>query len=462
MKYHGYGRSGPVRSALCEVLAVQIKIFSRMAYTVLWRGHVKSTLIALLLAAIVPSMASAQDPLAPPPEGPQVSLGERGFSVESPGFKLKLGVYFHIDARIFAEGDPQGIDTLVLRRARPVLEGTLFWRLDYRLMVDFGDGRTSLEDAYVDARALDAQELVLRLGKFKAPFGLDRLLTDTATWFVERGYPTQLVPNRDVGVMVWGDVVDGLLHYDVGVFDGALDGGSLDTDADNGKDLAVRLFVKPLRTIGVDAVRDLGIGGAITYGSVDGTDAAPSLPQIRTPGLVPFFRYLADATLPDSTVVADGERFRATVQGSWYWGRLSLLGEWVLSQTRARIGANAARLTNTAWEAQASFLLTDDVANEKGVEPRSPLDIAAGTWGAFELLAQITGVKLDSGSFPAFASPDVSARAALTFVGGLTWYANRSFRLLLNIDHTRFDGGAAAGADRGPETVFLARAQARF
>ena len=38
--------------------------------------------------------------------------------------------------------------------------------------------------------------------------------------FAERGLPTNLAPNRDIGLSIGGDVSEGLFAYQVGVFDG--------------------------------------------------------------------------------------------------------------------------------------------------------------------------------------------------------------------------------------------------
>ena len=52
----------------------------------------------------------------------------------------------------------QGADTFVLRRVRPILEGTLFKNFDVRLTPDFGGGTTVLQDAYVDLRFTSGRE----------------------------------------------------------------------------------------------------------------------------------------------------------------------------------------------------------------------------------------------------------------------------------------------------------------
>ena len=60
-------------------------------------------------------------------------------------------------------------------------------------------------------------------------------------------------------------------------------------------------------------------------------------------------------------------------------------------------------------------------------------------------------VGISPGSTPA------NARKAATYGLGLNWYLNENLKWVLNYEHTNFDGGAASGADRADEDVFLTR-----
>ena len=92
-------------------------------------------------------------------------------------------------------------------------------------MPDFGGGETELFDAYIEMTHFP--EASLRVGKFKGPFGLERLQSATSLMFLERGFPTSLGPNRDVGIQLSENSERGFSHA-VGVFNGVADGGSSD------------------------------------------------------------------------------------------------------------------------------------------------------------------------------------------------------------------------------------------
>lgn len=161
-------------------------------------------------------------------------------------------------------------------------------------MPDFGGGKTELQDAWLDFKYFPQAKL--QVGKFKTPFGIERLQSGTDTLFIERGLPNNLVPNRDIGVALHGDLFDGKLSYAAGVFNGVADGASLDSDIDNNKEFAGRIFIKPWKESGnwlFDwlLLDGLGVGFAVTTGKADGTSSATYLPSYKTPGQQTFFSY---------------------------------------------------------------------------------------------------------------------------------------------------------------------------
>ncbi len=65
------------------------------------------------------------------------------------------------------------INTLLIRRAQPYMEGRLPYGVSFLINPDFGGGTTVLQDAYLGLDLSDA--LRFRFGKFRPPFGLERL-----------------------------------------------------------------------------------------------------------------------------------------------------------------------------------------------------------------------------------------------------------------------------------------------
>ena len=290
---------------------------------------------------VKPMTAPAAQPVPPPPPAPPptptakpdfvTANSKDGFSIQSGdgAFQLKIKGYLQTDDRLFVEDPPSGDGSEVLiRRARPIVEATVYQYYKLRIMPDFGRGRTELQDAY--AETLYKFPVNVRVGKFKPPVGLERLQSATALMFPERGLPTNLVPNRDIGLQLQGVLGDGLFEYAAGVFDGTPDGSSVDTDSDDQKEFAGRVFVTPFKSGGA-AINQLGFGVAGTVGKERGETAATQVAPYKTSGQVNFFTYLA-ATL------ADGMHYRVSPQATYYVGPFGVLAEYVLSSQEVSSG----------------------------------------------------------------------------------------------------------------------------
>ena len=392
---------------------------------------------------------------------PAIGAGREGFQLRSAdgNFVLRLRGLIHSDGRFFAndEGDAAN-DTFLMRRVRPIVEATMFKNFDVRLVPDFGEGRTVLQDAYLDLRF--ATPFKVRAGKFKAPFGLERLASAGEMTFAERGFPTALAPNRDVGVMAYGDLFGARLSYFVGAFDGVVDGGSTDVDDRDSKDVVVRLFSHPFRTSKDARLQGLGVGVAASEGMQRGTLAVPALAVYRTSGQQTFFRYLSDGTAA-GTVLADGMRRRISAQGYYYAGRLGVLAEQVRSSQAIRRGVAAGDANANAWQIATSWVLTGESASYRGVTPKTAFDPANGTWGAFEVTGRYHDLRLAGDLFPTFASPAASAERAQAGAAGLNWYLNRNVKIVFDYEETHFTGGSVL-SDRAAARELISRLQFSF
>jgi phosphate-selective porin OprO/OprP len=393
---------------------------------------------------------------------PIVGAGKDGFLLKSAdgSFQLKLRGYAQADGRYFADGGgPLAPDTFLLRRVRPIVDGTLFKNFDFRIMPDFGGGTTSLQDAYVDLKFHPAFKV--RAGKFKGPIGLERLVSGSELPFIERALPTALVPNRDVGVVIFGDVLKSSVNYTLGIQNGVVDGASLDVDDRDGKDIVARVFVLPFKNGGPDGLKQLGFGLAGSSGTQRGTLTSPNLPVYRTSGQAIFARYRLDAASGAGTTIADGSHWRVSPQGYYYAGPFGLLGEYVFSSQKVRRDITAGDLGSSAWQVLGSWVVTGEDSSYRGVNPRSIFDPSNRTWGALELTARVNALALDRDAFPVFANPAVAARTATAWGLGTNWYLNRAVKISVDFEETRFDGGASDG-DRPTERNVLTRFQVGY
>ena len=259
---------------------------------------------------------------------PRFRLGRDGFVFGTADGKteIHLRATLHFDARTYFGGGPAIPDTFLIRRARPWIEGTLFGVIDFRLMPDFAQGQAVLLDAFVELHPW--QWLRLRGGKFRVPIGLEWLQSDCTIELAERSLVTDLVPYRDLGLMLSGDVAYGTFSYALAMFNGAPDGmNGPDLDPQSEKDYVGRVFLRPLRSTRAAKLANLGFGVAASYGSVKGTAAATNLATYRSTGQQPIFTYLNNAMTPDAAVLPFNDRWRVSPQLYFYIGPVGLLAE---------------------------------------------------------------------------------------------------------------------------------------
>lgn len=406
---------------------------------------------------------------------PVVGAGSEGFYIKSADGENQLHIrgYTQFDFRAVAgkESDTNS-STFAFRRIRPILEGTLLKYIDFKIMPDFAGGSATLFDAYTNLHYID--EAMLELGKFKPPIGLERLQSPRNLLFLERAFPTELVPNRDLGVQFWGILGEhsnvtspaggGLFTYQFGVFNGAPDNTSVnngDTATSNSKEIVGRLFARPFLEWGPAFLSGFGLGVAGSYGRQD-----QSLANLKftTSAMDTFFTYTPGPAkgLP-ATVMGDGPQHRIMPQLYFYYGPFGFMSEYVVQTERLTRGnTKDVDERDWAWQVAASWVLTGEDASYDGVIPRSPLTLHGEGLGALEIAARFHEITFDRELFPLFANPDTSARRAKAATVGLNWYINRNLKLQFNYERTLFQGGAPKGGDMGSEDAFLTRFQLAF
>ena len=156
-------------------------------------------------------------------------------------FKLVLGGYLQIN---FEDGDVSAFegrfgqtavkDRFRLRRARVNLTGDFAEQFDFKVEGDFGQGdglnsnRTAFSGTDIFVNWHQFPEAQVKVGQWKAPYGLEQLTPDPSLIIIERSLPTgAITPERQIGVQLWGKPFANiwpagkdLLTYYAGIFNG--------------------------------------------------------------------------------------------------------------------------------------------------------------------------------------------------------------------------------------------------
>lgn len=298
-------------------------------------------------------------------EKPQVFVVPRASE-----FKLVLGGYIQVN---FEDGDVSAFegrfgmtalkDRFRLRRARINLTGDFAENFDFKIEGDFGqgDGINSNRDAFSGTDIFvnwhQFAEANVKVGQWKAPFGLEQLTPDQYLIIIERSLPTgAITPERQIGVQVWGQPFaniwpDGkdLLTYYAGIFNG--DGRNVSVNDNNNFMYVGRLESILFKNLfGKDSYLKLG-ADVLNSRDDKGTNISQSLNLLVN----------ADGSLSPYVLPGADERTAWSVDAWLKLGPFDLIGEYLEEYVNGRtvngVAPGFADFTTSGYYIQGSYFL---------------------------------------------------------------------------------------------------------
>ena len=372
-----------------------------------------------------------------------------------------------------------------------------------------------IPDAFVDFAYQPKASLLV--GKYKPSIGLERLQGDANTVFLERAFPTNLAPNRDMGLQLHGSfakpgyitekspgAIDSknFFTYQVGITNGTGDSGNIAmngalpnsaTQFANNKEFDGRIFAQPFQHSGYDFLEGFGVGVSGSFSNPDHL----TLSAQRTPlGQSQFVDYTSlnqqengttyvagKAVTAQRTVTSNGNANRIYPQAYWYFGPFGAMGEYVRSTqtlnasgstTSGQFGSNVNNITqtNTASQVQLSYVVTGEDNQFEGVKPIRNFDPGKGTWGALQLAGRWSELDVDNDTFK-LLDPTKTASKATALTVGANWFLNKYSLIRFDYENVFFTGGAGTTtgtasnptyhiANRPSEQVLSTRFQLAF
>ena len=317
-------------------------------------------------------------------EKPQIYVTPAG-----PEFKLTLGGFIQAN---FEGGDVSAFegrfglsalkDRFRLRRARINLTGDFAEQFDFKVEGDFeqsdsaitaiskvdvktgktttvtNSNRTEFSgtDIFVNWHAIP--EANIKIGQWKAPFGLEQLTPDTKLFFPERSLPTgAITPDRQIGVQIWGKPLTNiwpqqkdLITYYAGIFNG--NGRNFNNNDNNNFMYVGRLELQPFKgkLLGQDV--SLRLGGDILNSRDDAGTVISSTANLKVN---------ADGSLSAFTLPGADERTAWSLDASFNLGPLDIIGEYfsedVWGRTVAGLTPGFHDFSPHGWYVQGSYFI---------------------------------------------------------------------------------------------------------
>ena len=286
-------------------------------------------------------------------------------------FKLVLGGYIQVN---FEDGDVSAFegrfgmtalkDRFRLRRARINLTGDFAENFDFKIEGDFensdgiSSGRTAFEATDIFVNWHQFPEAQIKVGQWKAPFGLEQLTPDQYLIIIERSLPTgAITPERQIGVQVWGkpftnvwpDEKD-LLTYYAGIFNG--NGRNTTTNDNNNFMYVGRVELQPFsgKLFGQDSSLKLG-ADVLNSRDDKGTNISQTLNLLVN----------ADGSLSPYVLPGAAERTAWSVDAWFKLGPFDLIGEYLEEYVNGRtvngVAPGFADFTTSGYYVQGSYFL---------------------------------------------------------------------------------------------------------
>jgi len=315
-----------------------------------------------------------------------------------------------------------GVD---FRRVRLGVNGQMYGNVRWWSEVDFAGGGVRFADMWMELAHCSFGNI--RVGRMKEPMGFDQYTGDRTLQFMERNYVNNLMPGRNVGIMLHGLCNDDSVLYQVGMFreDNAA-GDDLGNAKDGEYNLTARVSGRPM--VQDDGTTWLHLGLSLSMRDyADDTVAIGAGP--------------ANAQAPNFIATS------AAASDGWLWGLEAcyVTGPWTLlgeygDEKMDLVGAGNASVN--AWSVEAGYWLTGE---------NTGYDKAKGSWtrampkhnfgdgdgqGAWRVALRYDTMDLDDNS--------LNAGSISQWTFGCSWLLNPNTAVHLNWSHVNPDDPADA------------------
>ena len=293
--------------------------------------------------------------------------------VQQAGSEIKLVLGGFIQTN-FEDGDVSAFegrfgqtalkDRFRLRRARINLTGDFAENFDFKIEGDFeqNDGtsgnRTDFSgtDIWLNWHQFPAAQI--KVGQYKAPFGLEQLTPDTALFIIERSLPTgAITPERQIGIELWGKPFTNvwpeqkdLLTYYGGIFNG--NGRNINNNDNNNFMYVGRLELMPFKGQLFGQSSSLKLGGDVLNSRDDkGTNISQSGNLLVN----------SDGSLSSFVLPGADERTAWSVDAWFNLGPFDLIGEYLQEKVNGRtvngVPPGFANFTTDGFQITSGFFL---------------------------------------------------------------------------------------------------------
>ena len=358
------------------------------------------------------------------PLGAEAKDGKLVFDSKDSTFQWWFDSRIQVDGAKYFENKNPMSDGTIMRKVTFAMKTVLWKNWQAEVDVDYGENVLDLRDAFIQFN-IPNENLSLKVGNFKEPFGLDELISSRLLTFMERSSVSNaIVLGRRVGFSAnywqdYGQVTVGLFGHEVGT---RIDKGT----ADEGYSTNVRLTVAPINNHG----ENLHIGIA---GSYKTPDAAMDVPLNSLEVKSRTETYVFDPKLLHTGSITDIN----------YWTRFS--GELMGIYGPFYMQAEYLGMSITRWYGKPqinlgggygllSWMVTGETRAYYVDEGESgPIDQPIHSWGALEVAARYSINDLND------SKANITGGKSSILTLGVNYYPVETIKMMLNYAIVKLD-----------------------
>jgi phosphate-selective porin OprO/OprP len=409
----------------------------------------------------------------PLPEGAPRDLGKdakaktRKLEAEfSDGLTVKSDDgYFSLTFHNLTQGDgrffkPTGnplTDSFIIPRQRWYVLGNVSPNIRYYTVINRGYGSLDLLDSFLDMNfgLVEPEKLQFRFGRMKTPYTYEYIkVSETELIAPERSvFVGNLVPNREIGGMAHGELLEKRFEYAVGVFNGPRRSFQ---DYNRAKDLFTFVNTKPFRKWEGSPLQQLNLGGSFNFGDELNPLQPAALrtandqsPAAAAANVSPTFLNF------NPNAFEDGWRMQWSGDVTWYYKAFGLMAgyqggfqDYGVSNTAipsSFVGVTSPTKTQvpmSGWNLATWWFITGEQITRRVflVEPRSQFtSLRKRGTGAVELFSRFANIHLGNSVFSnGLVNQTLWSNNANVTDIGVNWYVNHYTKLTLDWQYSDF------------------------
>lgn len=294
--------------------------------------------------------------------------------------------------------------------------------------------------------------LRLRVGRMKTPYMYEYYsIAEGDLIAPERSiYVANFAPNREVGAMLLGNLLQNRVGYSMGIFNGPRRSFQ---DFNSDKDLFLYLNTRPfLLSESLEFLNYMNIGACIN-GGFENNPTQPSIlrtandqtPSSAANSLSPTFLAF------NNNVTELGERVQWSGHIAYFYRALMIIAEYGGGlQNYSTNNRFSVQVPIEGWMLQGTYFLTGERLTRRVnvVRPRNRLGFHDGKWGwgAFEVHGRFSECNVGKNIFSAgLADPNLWTNQVYAIDLGMNWYLNYYTKIYVDWQHSVFGDPVTTG-----------------